>query len=218
MALSSYAIFDDVSDAYGVLGISGDAPESQKSFIEDCINAATEDLEQLLNRNLISRAYTDESHTIESELQYDREGREYNIAPTILYLRHYPITAITSIKFDNVALTDITEGETTGIWWSASDLANSGRLVYESGWPCGERRIKINYTAGYTVSNLPYIYRRVGNELIQWHYSKSGYGDKSLQMAQIQGTISPGTGNFRTHDEMMTYFGKQLTPYRSING
>lgn len=218
MALSSYAIFGDVSDAYGILGISGDAPESQKSFIEDCINMATEDLEQYLNRNLISRTYTDESHSVESEIEYDREGRAYDVAPTTLYLRHYPITAVTSIKFDNEALTNITEGEDTGIWWSASDLANSGRIIYDSGWPCGERRIKITYTAGYTTSNLPYIFRRVGNELIKWHYHKLGYGSDSLVHAVAQGSIAPGTGTFRTLDELMTYFAKQLAPYRKING
>lgn len=218
MALSSYAIFSNASDVYAYLGLEGDVPETQKTVIEDCINSASEDIEQYLNRNIISRTYTDEAHSVCANPQPDREGRVYYVTPKTLYLRNYPVSAITAIKFDNTAVSDITEGVTTGFFYSATDLANIGCIFYESGWPEGENYIKVTYTAGYSVANVPAMIKRVCRELIIWHYSKTGLGRNTLIFSQAEGSIAPGTGSFRTPEELMNYFEKQLAPYRSING
>lgn len=217
MALSSYAIIT-VDEAATMLADFGGIEGTRKTFYEDLINSASEEVEAYLNRKVISRTFTDERYSAYPEVKSDRFGRVYDVLPQELYLRNFPVTAVSAIKFDNVALTDITEGESTGIWWSANDLANIGKIIYEDGWPEGENNIKITYIAGYVIANVPAVIKRFCKELFLWHYSKSGIGSDVLINAVKSGTIAPGTGNFRTLEEIYAYFEKGLAPYRRHNG
>lgn len=96
-----------------------------------------------LNRDrLLEETFADE--------MYDGNGMDY------LYLHRRPVTAVTSVKEANVALTigtDPNADPMPDIIWDGEP----GRLVRIGGgvFLCARRHYKVSFTAGYTASSLP---------------------------------------------------------------
>jgi uncharacterized phiE125 gp8 family phage protein len=97
------------------------------ALLEDLINASSSAIENYCKRNFIEQDYVDE--------EYDGNGLSG------LYLRQYPVKAITSVSIEELTL-------------SATDYKckkSIGKLIRKNcRWPEGEINILVSYTAGYS--------------------------------------------------------------------
>lgn len=216
--LLSHAVIT-LNQAKRFLGIVDEnLSQDDQSTIEELINAATEFLEDKLGRKIKTQTITDEVHSGRELDTYVRDGYVYTHSANYLKLRHFPMITVTGIKFDDVAVSDITDGTTTGYLYSAQDLKDNGLIFRVGGWPIGDRNIKISYTAGW--STVPYWIQEIAKEIVLFNYQKSQFANARniLINSSSDGTKSAsGTPAYRTLEDIFSHFEKQLAPYMVRN-
>lgn len=195
------------------MGEDDELSQEQISQIEELINTASELLEIKLGRKIAQQTITDEVYTVQETLKIDSTGRSYYTIPTHLQLRNFPVISVSSIKFDDVSQT-ITEGTTTGFYYTSPDLLAEGKIYYAGGWPTLPRTIKITYVAGW--ATVPYFIQEIAKELILFLSEKSKFGNSRniLVNASSDGVKSTsGTPSYRSLSDIWAHFGEQLEPY-----
>lgn len=188
--------------------------QAEQSTIEELINGATEILEDTLGRKIKQQTITDEVYTVDAVLKADTLGRAYYTIPTYLQLNNFPLITLTTVKFDDVSQT-ITEGTTTGFYYTAPDLLKEGKIYYSPGWPTAPRTIKITYTCGW--ATVPYFIQEIAKEIILLNFHKSQFDTARniLINASSDGTKSiSGTPSYRTLADIFSHFKEQLAPYK----
>ena len=215
--LTSSAVIT-LKQAKHFLGFGEDDELTQEDIftIEELINAATEFLEYNLGRKVKSQTVTDEVHTLSTVIRVDNLGRVFNTAPSYLNLDNFPVVSITSIKFDDVAQI-ITEGATTGFYYTAPDLLAQGKIFYSAGWPTTPRTIKVTYVSGW--STVPYMFQQFAKEFILFNLQKSQFGNSRniLINASSDGVKSQaGTPSYRSLSDIWAHFEEQLAPYMRV--
>jgi hypothetical protein len=182
MAIQAHALVT-VSELKDELNVSGTARDAT---LEEVANRTTALIEGFLDRKVVERSTTvgtvttyttyTEYHTLDRPLEE-------------IYLREWPIVAITSVQelqtFPSTYATALVEGTTY------LKSTNSGKLVRIGtggayAWPTGLRGVKVVYRGGYTaLSSVPYeirdVARRLGamlfKELDRGQQGVSGYSD-----------------------------------------
>ena len=106
----------------------------------------------------------------------------------VLRLDNYPVSAVHSLIIDYVGFDSTEVVETDEYRLDAS----RGMVVYEFVWPRGTRNIKAVYTAGYTLSDVPYDLRGAVFEFVAqlwqrrsekgWAHETRQGGDKSVTL------------------------------------
>lgn len=182
---------DDTKD---FLKISG---ESEDSIIESMINRASSWANDYTQRLLLSRVNTD---------YYDGDGTG------TLILRQYPVTALSNLYDD----TDRVFGGGTAInvTTDVSLDSNNGliRLVNQAvAFNVGIANIKVVYTAGHLLSNVPASIQ----EAVLLYVGNSY---RSQYLGQRFGATSEHVGDRSTtysNDEIMNQIKNLLNPHRS---
>lgn len=222
MSLLAHAVLT-LAETKRFLGLSdtdaGDTLSQDETYtLEDLINASTELLEDKLGRKIKSQTITDEVHTLSMIMKVTSEGRAYYTYPTVLQLNNYPMITVTGIKYDDTAITSITEGSTSGFYYAAQDLKDKGQVINVSGWPCTPRTVKISYTAGW--ATVPYWVKQVAKEMVLFNLQKSNFGTARniLINSSSDGTKSTsGTPSYRSLDDIWNHFEKELESASDIN-
>ncbi len=215
--LSNAVITLDQAKRYLGFGTEDQLSQAEQSTIEELINASTEILEDWLGRKIKTQTVTDEVHTLSMELKINTLGLAYYTYPLYLQLKNFPMITVTAIKYDDVSQT-ITEGATTGFYYAAQDLKDTGRVYNSAGWPCTPRTIKISYTAGW--ATVPYRIQQVAKEIMLFNYNKSLFGtSKNLLInASSDGTKSAsGTPAYRSLSEIHESFMKEAGDLMAIS-
>jgi hypothetical protein len=118
---------------------------SQNSLLDFLINSASMAIESYCRRKIKDVSYADE--------EYDGSGTRN------LNLRQFPVSSITSIKIDDVAL-DISEYK----FKKSSGIVNRLKAL----WPKEFQNIKVSYTAGY--SSVPADIELACKHLVKFYY------------------------------------------------
>ena len=113
-------------------------------FLQSALASATREFEGLTNRNLIQATVTDELYTPIHERK--------------LYLKNYPVTTLTTVKFwddndsyDTETSTNYTLRDQRYIWYPAKGKEASG--LYTQFTVNDEDSVSVTYTYGYKVLN-----------------------------------------------------------------
>jgi hypothetical protein len=194
--------------------IDDDLSQDEQTTIEELINAASEYIEDRLGRKIKQQTVTDEVYTVNTVMKVDELGRGYYTIPTYLQLNNFPLITLTSVKFDDITQT-ITEGSTTGFYYTSPDLLKEGKIYYSAGWPTSPRSIKITYTCGY--ATVPYFFQEIAKEIVLFLAEKSKFNNSRniLINASSDGTKSnSGTPAYRSLSEIWDHFKEQLAPYQ----
>ena len=138
------------------------------SLSDMLINIASDFIDNFTNRNIISQTYTDQ--------EYDGNN-DFNI-----YLRQYPVTAVTTVKnwdtYGNVLNYTFTEFTEYINYLDEGYIYLRGKTVY------GHKNYRITYTAGYiTEANVPYDLKNACAQLaglIYFNTGKSGVKSESI--------------------------------------
>ncbi len=187
-ALSSYALCSaaEVKRASGIPLAAG--TDEIEDAISDAIEAASDELERFLCRQLVTRGSNiTEYHTVDPH------------EPSILRLRQNPIIAIVSVD----------EGAWASTGWASSDsLTVTEDYLSESNdycailrrvssgavcsWPCGHEKVKVVYTASYAnTAAIPIAIRSVAASLAARRYANSRRGQPGAQsITDSQGSIA----------------------------
>lgn len=216
--LSSNALITlDQAKRYLGFGVEDNLSQAEQSTIEELINASTEILEDWLGRKIKTQTVTDEVHTLSMELKINTLGQAYYTYPYYLQLKNFPMITVTAVKYDDVSQT-ITEGATSGYYYAAQDLKDTGRVYNANSWPCSPRTIKISYTAGW--ATVPYRIQQIAKEIMLFNYNKSLFGTSRnlLVNSSSDGTKSTsGTPAYRSLDEIHEYFLKEAGDLMAIS-
>jgi hypothetical protein len=121
-----------------------------------------------LGYNIIQTDYIDE--------RYDGNGFD------TLFLLNKPVTAVSSVKIDDVDFTDY-------------ELIDN-YLFDENYWPIGRKNIKVSYTAGYNQSTMPADIRHAALQLISLYAGQLGGAGTTIGKA----SISDGSGGSESID------------------
>jgi hypothetical protein len=132
MALDTYAWLPTIQPVKDYLEIEGDA---DVPTLERITNAATQAIERMLARKIISRSHVG---------IFDGNGYATFLLP------QYPITAVASVYLGRNALGDGIAEDSTYYEWN-EDEPEEGMLYLTTGasFPKGSRNVKITWTAGY---------------------------------------------------------------------
>lgn len=173
------------------------------SILTELAESAEETLKNYLERPLESTAYSEEI--------YDGNGK------SILTLRKFPVTAITTIKV----------WDATDETWDTLTTADYTRLIVHSDnvsiyaedyiFETGIQNYKISYTAGYTASTMPEDLKLCLRRLFKAYYDESPYGNDSLGKNSINDG-SAGNSQFLGIDvDIEDRILKKVIRYRCIN-
>jgi uncharacterized phiE125 gp8 family phage protein len=140
--------------------------------LEEIGNAVTDEIERLTNRLYVQRTV--------SEIRDGDGGRR-------LELRRYPVSAVTSFTVDDaaVAAADYDLDKEGGVIW----LLNGKRLTR------GERNVKVTYTAGYVLADVPAEVTRVAREMAKviWDEWQAGViSAASVNVGPASYVVRPG--------------------------
>lgn len=130
------------------------------------ITAASDYVQNYLSRDIMQTTYTGET--------YHGNGSGQ------LMLRQFPISAVSSVVVYNPS------NMTATTTYTAADLLFDERTLYlESGkvFTMGQGNVKVNYTAGYTLANVPFSLSQAVIELLAVRYrerDRIGHVSKSL--------------------------------------
>lgn len=128
------------------------ADTTQDDILKECINDASDIIEQRTSRKLKSQSVT-EYHT----------GRNQNR----LLFKQWPATAIAEVWIDNDSVfTDLSRKLDSGLYRISDgiELVLIGRL-----FPRGENNVKVVYTAGYSAP-IPATLERAAKLLVEFFY------------------------------------------------
>lgn len=161
------------------------------SRITRFINAASEQIENYLDRKLLTASYT----------EY-KDGRNSNR----MMVKQFPVTAVAGLYIDDAHLfTD----PSTLIASTEYKFTPSGEIIlYSRAFPRGEQNVKIVYTAGYTaITDMPVIENSC-LWVVEWYYDMQG--DRRV------GNKSKGKNNETVsfHSEWPSWLLAQLDPYK----
>ena len=144
MPLSAYSMLS-LGELKDYLGVAGDA---KNGALEDIANRVSDELEQFLGRQIVTRAPgLTEYHTMRAE------GGEVHTAD--LRTLEWPIIAITSVHEDTATPRTYGAGAalTVDVGYELVPAAGIIRRIEGLGtprnWATGHRAIKVVYTAGY---------------------------------------------------------------------
>lgn len=162
------------------------------------INSASDFIERHTKRVLKSATYTSE--------KYDGNGSYY------LYLRQWPITAISSVKrWDTVSnASAATYVENTDYLYDGT----KGWLYLREGFQIGVQNYQVTYTGGYTI--IPYDVRQACAMYAEWQYTMRGktglsserIGDYSYQLKDP--SRSAGIGGITVPNEILSLLAKYV--------
>jgi hypothetical protein len=131
------------------------------------INSASDLINKITDRHILSKAYTDEKYT-------GARGR-------YIYLKNYPITAVASVKvwdiFNNIVLTTLIENIEYQI------LTDQGGIEVFAGTYKFNNIYRISYTAGYAIADVPWDLKRATAEIAGMLYR--GKGKTGVQSERI---------------------------------
>ena len=145
----------DAKQWIGIVGSSDDA------VIVDLISAYSAYVQQWMNRKILLASYTD---------TFNGRG---NIAQM---LPNYPLTAVSAVSVDGVAIPARTTPTGTGYFFDEDSVILSGYTFTR-----GRSNVSISYTAGY--ATVPLELAQAVNELVGLRYNlrdKQGWSSKTL--------------------------------------
>ena len=188
MSLSAYSLvsLEEIKEALSVSGASKDGA------LESILNGVTDEIEDYVGRQIVSRGSLTEYHTM--------AAAGVAIDTSELLTLEYPILTVTTIHEDVAtpraygAAALLTLGTAYEIVKGAKPRSLIRRLNGGAGlpwsWYVGHRAIKVVYTAGYTLATVPDRIRRVALEYasVLWDQHKRGQYGVSGQ--------SDGLGNY----------------------
>lgn len=162
---------------------------SQDSIVERFVNEASSAVEKYLDRQVITRSYTEV-----------RDGRNQNR----LILRQWPAQKPTEIKFSPTG--DFTSATALGIDQYDVDEYQVEVVLYCGQFPKGTRNIQIVYSAGY--STVPRSIESATLFLIEYYFD--------LREKRRTGVISRGKNNESTryNQEWPSFIKDLLDPYK----
>lgn len=183
MALWAYAIAS-VGQAKSVLNIRDD---KQDAVLEQCINEASQLVENAWGRHVVTRGSLTEYHTTPYLCSADLR------MAGVLHLNEWPIISVTTVHEDSSRVYATALVENTDYIVSKPE----GKLVRVSGnlpidWDYGWRAIKVVYIAGYQnaagtqagATAVPDAVRRVFYELLRWIFNQRTMNQVGLTQAQ----------------------------------
>lgn len=163
MALAATCLWASLTDLKPWLSLAA-TDVAHDAMLEVRANAVTEEIERETGRVFVSRSITQ---------TLDGPGGP------LLYLRGYPVTAVSSFTLDGDAV-------------SSEDYvldADAGILKRESGvWTAGVGNYVITYTAGYARASLPSSVLTLGAELLRARYLTWSANGDAFQSVQMGGT------------------------------
>jgi len=179
MALSDYAL-RTVAAIKTALGLTGTQVDT---LVEECVNQASEMVEQAWGRHIVSRGALTEYHP--------RRGGGTFGGPE-LYVNEWPIVSVTSVHEDPNRDYDADTLLTVTDDYIAS--APVGKIIRVSsalpiGWSCAWRAVKVIYVAGYQNTDaditgaaaVPAAILRVFDELVGWMIQQRTKGQVGYQ-------------------------------------
>jgi len=175
---------------------------SKDDLLQSCINASVAEIEDYCHRKLSSASYTD----------YINGNDKSEI-----YLRNYPITAVTSVSYfdgydtyDNLFIGSDTPANSIII----IAQTNSLKLIKGYYFYNGCKNFKIIYTAGYTTETAPEDLKSVLLELASLKYFNSPLSGQA-RLGKSSDNVNSATGestSFKDPD-----WKKVLDKYRLQN-
>lgn len=162
-------------------GIGEAVPASHESLLTFFINRISDSVEQFCRRRFVAATYTAELHTGER-------------GQTELFFNQWPVTTITTVTMDGVAVVAGTEAEN---YQPVKTVNGETIALYrESGWSSKVLGISLTYVAGYvvpavditTTRTLPYDVEGAVVELVAGTYlnrGKAGLSRESFEGLSI---------------------------------
>jgi hypothetical protein len=213
MALWAYALRTVAATKAGLV-ITGSAIDS---LIEDCVNQASQIVEDAWGRHIVSRGSLTEYHpketsalalqaTVGRVFAYDLGGPFLgppSSARTTIYMNEFPIVSVASVNEDTSRVYGAGSLLTVNTDYIVSNP--TGKLVRVMGslpasWSWSWRAVKVAYIAGYQNTSgsisgadaVPYAILRVFDELVAWMIDQRAPGPKR----QVgMNSVSDGLGN-----------------------
>lgn len=177
IAAWTYALID-TGELKTYLNISS-ANDADNNMLQGIVNRASQEMEQLIGQNIISRDYTDE--------RYSGDGKSY-----LLVLRQAPVTAVTSLYDDcywDFTSASLIDSDYYYIWQDEGIIERK-----DAAFANGRANIKVTYTAGWGKdTTLPRDIRQKCLMLAAHYYmqspaGKGRQGQDSLSLPGGQGT------------------------------
>jgi len=141
--------------------------------MEDLVNAASQYVIDQTGRDLISTSYTEYAEPFNDTAR--------------LIVEQFPIIAIGTITLNDIVLTENTD------YLVDTDTGIIYRLNDENWYTSYYDGLKIEYTAGWTLSNMPSDIQQITRQLVaSYYYQQSGREDQSapiLESALVANTI-----------------------------
>lgn len=181
MSLSPYALAT-VEQTKAALNLKDDRKDA---VLEECVNEASQMVEQQWGRHLVSRGALTEYHPAEPN---------YCLAHELL-LNEWPIVSVTSVHEDSARV----YGASALLVVDTDYLISkpTGKLIRVSSalplaWMYGWRAIKVVYVAGYQNTDagisgalaMPASIKRVFNEITAWMFKQRTGGEVGLTQVQ----------------------------------
>jgi len=174
MSLSAYSLLS-LEDLKEQLSVSGGGKDT---VLESILGRVTDEIEQHLGRQIVSRGSLTEYHTFQTDgaAVFDSELRTLD----------FPILTVTSVHED-IALPHTYGSSALLVVGTGYEVVKPRGIIRRLNggtglpwnWDTGSRAIKIVYTAGYTVATVPYRIRGVAigyAGLIWEEHKRGGYG------------------------------------------
>lgn len=180
MALSAFAICS-LADLKRHLSL--DSGTEKDGYLEDCINWATERIEQYTDRQIVKRATLTEFHTMP-------------VSKPDLYTLEWPIIAVTEVAESDASPRDYTGAAI--LTTSQYQLVKpAGRLVrldtgLPVGWQTGWRAIRVKYDGGYAdTAAVPDRIRSVAARLAGLYLRETERGQQGVSsMSDALGNVT----------------------------
>ena len=178
MSLWTYAIITAAELKAELSGSSQIVPEADKADLESACNRASAAVEGLLRREVVTRG---------SVVEYHSPSRP----ACHLSLLQYPVISVTSIYEDEdwprtygaaYLLTASTDYQVVGVNGKVARLTSSGL----STWACGWRTIKVTYSAGWALANVPLEIKDACLKLAALEYREQKRGQQGLSAISDQ--------------------------------
>lgn len=162
------------------------------------VNAVDSEIVKALGRTIEEATATEE--------KYD------SIGDSELILRNRPVTEVTTVLENNIALV-----EDTGWEAGEQDLA-VGRVVrisggLRAGWAIGSRVITVTYDHGYEV--VPPALAEFATELAAFDFRQSKPGGGRLGLAS-DGLDAGGSGSYRSREDIWRDHRTRFEPFRRV--
>lgn len=174
----------------------GEATTTYDTFLTEQIGFFSDAIETYCGRKLLSASYVQTFYK-----------QDYNIPQKNLLTYHYPLTAITHVKEDTVAITNYRAHTPTGTLTSDQYFLQCADIL------------EISYTAGFATLPSPIRYAIYG--LCEGVYNKRKSGvalnfGSDVQRISIPGTISIDFDYTLTANDRKNAFGNMLGSYLNV--